>query len=227
MIRFCFVLALLFCSTQTWADNKIDSLLRPSIVKTGRVNIQEIGGNELRVVSPFGDFPVEPDGRFSAKVSKEGKQMVLVQDSADQVRGAVFSLPFAPLQIDAESTALMQTYMNGPLAHEDLKTSITTFDKLKNCPTFPQIVAFYRKNLKSASLADLGWRPEVKNPIYQCLVFVVNSAPPSAQKDMILEGLAAGNQYDNDPNAEKNHQEIQNRIQEITKKFKQEHPEIK
>jgi len=134
------------------------------VVAKGKVNLNEIGGNSLKVMSAFSDPSVVGiDGSFTnVRVSGDSPQLIIVMDDMEKLRAETISLPknINNLIFDAASTATVSIILAyGGLGNLDLQQSEQGIDKLQTLKCFEKLKSFYQKNLLNSSLTDLAMNP--------------------------------------------------------------------
>jgi|SRR3989344_2751843 len=125
----------------------------------GIVNRDEIGGNELFVVSAHtSNSKVGGDGKFTTVVSSEGAQIIFVEDEQKRLRATAISLPQYAENIvfDATSTAKVSIFFTPGILAVDPSEAESTLNKIDQLYCFPDLVSFYRNRLYTNSINDLN-----------------------------------------------------------------------
>ncbi|MCX6769638.1 MAG: hypothetical protein NT051_03080 [Candidatus Micrarchaeota archaeon] len=140
-----------------------------SLAKTrdGYVNLDEIGGENLTVVSFFKlSSLVSANGSFATKVSSRGAQLVMVVDKNRTVRASAVSLPDDKLLVfDAKSTTKASMWAGGSATQEEGTAALAIMETLK---CYPGMYAYMKTNLKQKPLAQIA---NVSNSEYAGLEF--------------------------------------------------------
>ncbi|MCX8175315.1 MAG: hypothetical protein N3E51_03865 [Candidatus Micrarchaeota archaeon] len=123
-------------------------------VVRGRVNLDEVGGESLKVSSVFKlNSSVEPDGSFSTVVSATNIQLIFVNDKDGQLRATAISVPDEPLVVDAKSTTKALLWVGFSVKSEEGSKALAYMEKL-NC--YPDLYAYVKANLKKKSLSQIS-----------------------------------------------------------------------
>lgn len=126
----------------------------------GRVNLSEVGGSGLSVLSAFADpGGVDTGGQFSTVVSQEFAQLLISVDSAGAARALGLSLPGqnSPLngQLGALSSALLLCFMTGGILSSDPQEALQRLEKIQALGSFQALSDFVRLRLPNLSLAQI------------------------------------------------------------------------
>lgn len=137
----------------------------------GIVNREEIGGEELNIVSIWDDkpAPVAGDGSFVTKISNQRPQKVSLIDSKKKTRALAILLPqyCANIVFDAKSTAAAVLFY----APSSFGQSIQVENFLKCLETkasFRDLVLFFKKNLRLSPLEALTKDEEYAGILEKC-----------------------------------------------------------
>ncbi|MCX5713101.1 MAG: hypothetical protein NTY47_08640 [Candidatus Omnitrophica bacterium] len=134
------------------------SVFAPIEVK-GSVNLSEIGGNGLRVVSTWADKPYSPldeNGGFITEINNQRPQKISITDEFHKVRALAVALPGYSDNIvfDARSTA-MAVLLQDSSVFSSNESVIVLSKAMDKSASFQNLVAYLRKNLPKMSLNSL------------------------------------------------------------------------
>jgi len=122
--------------------------------RNGYVDLNEIGGEGLTVVSVFKpNTSVSPDGSFDTIVSAVGAQLVMVTDKNKELRATAISLPEDKLLVfDAKSTTKASMWIGGSATQEEGEWALALMETYK---CYPNLYAYMKSNLKQKSLSKI------------------------------------------------------------------------
>ena len=155
-------------STKT-EDN--ETLTQPEIEtreRNGYVNLSEIGGENLHVLSAWDlDSPVEDDGTFTTTVSAVGSQMIFLMDENNETWATAISLPedAGRLVFDVESTTIASLWVGGAV---DQETAEREVQWVKGLPCYPELYDYLQNNLPTTSFAEIFKSDEYHSLINIC-----------------------------------------------------------
>ena len=137
----------------------------------GRINLNEVSGEGLRMLSAFAE-PAEADnqGILSTTVSQTLAQLLVATDSNGKVRALGLSLLGSPLsgQLGALSTALMLCFMTRGIVTVVPEQALERLNQLQALASFNALLNFVRQQLTSQTVETL-----VQNPSYSALLQAV------------------------------------------------------
>jgi len=125
----------------------------------GKVNVTDIGGNGLCVISLWdksGGFPIGPDGDFESVISDSRPQKLFVKDDKMKTRALAIVFPEKTVNIifDAESTALALLFRDPTYFSNSSKAaSFSTIALSSN--SLQELISFLKSNLSTRSLEEL------------------------------------------------------------------------
>ncbi|MEW6284032.1 MAG: hypothetical protein AB1758_35795, partial [Candidatus Eremiobacterota bacterium] len=125
------------------------------------MNLSQIGGQGLQVASMFqSPAAVSGSGDFSTTAQPTGAQLLMVLDSAGQVRALTVSVPspqgaLAPLDVSADSTALAWIMMTPGLVTTDPAQAAALVAAIRGRPGYGALVDYLAARLPTASLNEL------------------------------------------------------------------------
>lgn len=138
----------------------------------GIVDIKEIGGNGLNVISLWvknGSSPVSREGNFKTKISNLRPQKLSLVDASKKIRALTIAVPQdnAKIIFNCESTAAALLFKDISLFGSSQRCQEFT-KALKNNAEFQALVAYLRKNLKERTLEELALDSECLNFVDKC-----------------------------------------------------------
>ncbi|MGE0487919.1 MAG: hypothetical protein AB7S38_01760 [Vulcanimicrobiota bacterium] len=144
---------------------------------TGRVDLSQIGGTGLRVLSAFlAPANVDGTGQFATSVLNTRAQALLVLDDAGKVRALGLSLPGANLLFDAASTALTWVFLSPGLVVTEPNAAATLVQRIRALPEFQPVVDYLAARLQQLTLSELVADPGL-NSLMLALVRALLAAP--------------------------------------------------
>jgi hypothetical protein len=157
----------------------------PTVNITGGVDLNEIGGENLQVVSAWDESKVISDsGEFDVIVSDSAAQVLFLKDGSDSVRALAISIPvnkdstMSPIEFDAHSTALsILLLMPGILTADKTEVS-QRMEELEQLADFPQFEEQLRQRLASKSLPEALNDSLVRATIKGCVDEWIGDLPP-------------------------------------------------
>lgn len=137
----------------------------------GQINLSEVSGDGLRMLSAFAEpAVVDNQGRFSTTVSETLAQLLVATDSSGKARALGLSLLGSPLsgQLGALSTALMLCFMTRGIVTVVPEQAVQRLNQLQALSSFAALLSFVRQQLTSQTVEAL-----VKNSNYSALLQAV------------------------------------------------------
>ncbi|MBM3300762.1 MAG: hypothetical protein FJY85_12510 [Deltaproteobacteria bacterium] len=139
----------------------------------GEVNRDEIGGEELIVLSVWDEGrSVSPEGSFEVTVSREGAQLLVLQDGTGNARGLTISLPgerIESLSFDARSTALALLMMTPGILSVDPAEASARISSIENLEEFQPLVSLLEANLPSRTLGEVVDTQGIREAMEDCV----------------------------------------------------------
>ena len=127
----------------------------------GRVNLSEVGGQALSVISIYANpAGLTASGDFATTVSRDGAQLLLVCDPRQNVRALGYSIPGqSAVEIDAVSTTLMLVYVTRGILATEPQLATERLAQLRALSNFAPLVNFVRGRLPSQSVSQIAVDP--------------------------------------------------------------------
>jgi predicted outer membrane repeat protein len=129
---------------------------------SGKVNLGEVGGNQLTVLSAWelDGAQVDTHASFTVEVSAVGAQLLATIDESGQPRALTISIPtsYAPtcsLAFDASSTADALLMMSPGVLSVDPALAAARLDSLRRLQSYVQFVNLVRDALPSSTVNDV------------------------------------------------------------------------
>ncbi|MBD3345657.1 MAG: hypothetical protein GF401_11405 [Chitinivibrionales bacterium] len=119
------------------------------------------GGDSLSVFSVYDpQATVSNDGAFTAAVSQEGAQLVMLRGRENKIRGMTVAMPDArgtisDLHIDDTTTALGILCMSPGIASANIDTIVARTQRLKATASFGPMVDYLHQKLPTISITDM------------------------------------------------------------------------
>ena len=141
------------------------SALSPSLTTlSGRLDLRQIGGQGLKVLSPyFSQGVVGGGGDFQTACSQSGAQMLLVSDLASKLRGMAVNLPGSPLVVDAHSTALAIILWSSHLLTVVPEEVASRLSLIEAQPGFAAFLAYLTSQLATTDLLQISQDPQFQS----------------------------------------------------------------
>jgi len=138
----------------------------------GTVNLNEVGGRELKVVSLWADNPkaaVSVLGEFCTEISNQRPQKISVIDDKKKVRALAIAIPghYERVVFDARSTA-MAVLLEDSSAFGSSENILTLSKTMDKTGSFQELVAYLKKYLPQKSLEALLYVDEYIMLIENC-----------------------------------------------------------
>lgn len=128
-----------------------------SRIITGTVDGTQIGGNLLRVQTPYQLMGPVQAGAFSTLVSTAGAQLLLVTDDSARLRALSVVLPSdSQATINASSTALGILFVSDGITTVNADEAAAVGVKLKNQPQFPAFASYLATQLPMKDVLTLA-----------------------------------------------------------------------
>ena len=160
-------------------------------VITGTVDIAQIGGNALRVQTPYQLMGPVQAGAFSTLASIAGAQVILVTDDGGRLRALAVVLPSdAQAAINADTTALGILFMSDGISTVNADEAAAVAVKLKSLPPFPAFASYLAAQLPTKDLLTLAGDAQFVS-LRDAVVAAYLSAPVVA-KALAVASLATG-----------------------------------
>ncbi len=162
---------------------------------TSRINLGEVGGSGLRLLSSLAEPAVaDPTGSFETVVSADAAQMLIVTDSSGRARALATSLPGKAIQVDALSTTLTLVFLVRGILSTDSAEAEARLAQIQSMNSFSALLAFVRRQLPLNSLdviaSDPAYSPLLKAVITQWQSLTAVNARAIAS---VEPSLATGN----------------------------------
>ncbi len=143
-----------------------DSATTSTVERQGYVNLEEIGGDDLKVISAWADdAPVAPDGTFTTTVSGEGSQLVFLK-SGDDVWATAISLPEdQELVFDVESTVKASLWVGGSMDQNEAEDQL---ERIESLPCYPNVYSYIEGKLQHTPLSNFSLGEEYMGIIIEC-----------------------------------------------------------
>lgn len=150
----------------------------PREVAAGNINLQEIGGTGLKVVSVYSpETPVDATGNFSTTVSGQGGQLLGVTDAAGALRALAISIPDGQgnrtraqaLSIAASSTAAAMVFITPGIIVLSPSEVRTRLEQIRTLNSFPALVTLLRQRLKTTNIGVLRNDATFNNRLAACV----------------------------------------------------------
>ena len=154
----------------------------------GRVNLSEIGGGGLRVVSIWDDrkgLLVGTDGGFVTTISNQRPQKLSLVDNYKRTRGLAIALPqFADnIVFDAKSTALAVLFQDSS-SFADSEEAENFCQQAQEKPSFRVLADYFKKNLPLKSLEELANNGEYISLLEECSVEILGQDHEAIRKSL-------------------------------------------
>lgn len=146
---------------------------------TGRVNLAEVGGTGLAVVSPYADpAALDVSGAFSTTVSNEGTQLLFLLDNQKQLRAMGLSTPqadskqerarFSLGELGAASTATSLVFLTRGILTTNPSEAISRVEQVEALPSYSALLAAVRGALTVSALHQILADAEIKRLLGAC-----------------------------------------------------------
>lgn len=144
-----------------------------SVKRTVKINTSDIGGDGLKLLSSrWNDAPLT-NGYFSTAVSKEGVQLLTIQDSENKIRALTLSIPssgnFEIMPVDVQSTALSLVFISPGILSTDPIEVDETIEDIKSLMSFSILKKFLSSHLPLKSLDDIVQLDEYNTMLSACV----------------------------------------------------------
>lgn len=160
---------------------------------SGTVNLEEIGGNGLRVFSLWdtsGDSRVRPDGSFKTVIADSRPQKISVRDARNMTRALAIVLPQEPhnIRFDAKSTAV--AILCGDTALFRTPADVRKLSLLvEGQGAFKDLARFFEKNLPLKSIEEIACDSECTLLLEKCDKEIFGEDPEAIRKTLsVAEG---------------------------------------
>ncbi len=151
------ILSLASCEKDLPTNRDFDPLV--SEEANIEINISEIGGDNLKLISSRDDDSPLYNATFSTIVSRDYVQLLFVKDSKDELRALTLSLPDRSntevLQISNYSTALSLVFVSPGITTTNPGDALKTVDNIISLSSFDTFQNYLKSNLKSKSLNSI------------------------------------------------------------------------
>jgi len=151
----------------------IDTNLEPGTkIAGGNVNTNEIGGNNLAVITvQKSTSPVSNDGSFTTLVSSEGAQLIMVVDGNNKLRAYAISLPQSSDNIifDASSTAKGSIFFTPGILSIDPQEAENRLRIIVDLSCYPELVSYLKGKLKTKDLVEINTNQEYVSLLTNCI----------------------------------------------------------
>lgn len=155
------------------------------------INVSEVGGNDLHLVSFFDEKSAMINDKFNTVVSKLGVQLLFVTDGSNKLRALTLSTPSASgvdiLKIDAMSTAISFVYLTIGILTTDGQEGLSVIQKIKNLASFMPLKTYLINNLSTYSLDGLIKNPDCTSLIKACIEEYISTQ--NSPKGNSLKGI--------------------------------------
>lgn len=133
------------------------------------INVNEIGGTNLFLVSAQDEKSALSKGEFNTVVSKVGEQFLIIKDENDKVRALTLSTPNSNstsiMNVNATSTATTLIFLSPGILTLDQEEAPTIIQKIQNLNSFLEFELFLKNNLSNNILDEI-----VKDAKYELLL---------------------------------------------------------
>jgi len=123
------------------------------------INVNEIGGTNLFLVSAQDEKSPLTKSEFNTVVSKAGEQFLVVKDATDKIRALTLSTPIQNsanvMNVDAVSTATTLIFLTPGILTLEPTEAITIIQKIQSMNSFSEFKLFMKNNLNGKSLEEI------------------------------------------------------------------------
>jgi hypothetical protein len=122
------------------------------------INVSEIGGNGLELISSRDDDSPISKNSFNTVVSKQGEQLLAITDENTNLRAFTLSNPSSSttiMPIDASSTAKTLIFISPGISTLDPQEAASTINRISTLTAFSPFLSYLKTNLISHTLNDL------------------------------------------------------------------------
>jgi hypothetical protein len=158
-------------------DSNGDSEFKPeTVIVGGTVDLEEIGGEGLEVISAWDSSAVAPEtGTFEIEISDSAAQFHLVADKDGNARAGAISIPSENgrknngLIFDGTSTALALLMLTPGLIAVHTDSAEIRLDEFRNLITFPRLDSLITERIALEPLSAVVQHPLVVEALDACL----------------------------------------------------------